>query len=264
MNIFWQELKFYRRSVIIWVLALSTILLVFLSVYQSLAPQIDSFREVIAHYPKALLAAINLRFEIFYSINGYFGYMLTFIWIAGAIQAMNYGVSVLSKEVTGKTADFLLSKPVSRTRLLIEKFAAVFALILITNIFVITAALAAAKIFSTGSFSTKIFLLLGATIFFVQIFFLALGFLLGALIPKIKTVIAVTLPVVFGLFIIASFGGILDKPEIYYLTPFKYFDAVYIFQHGAYETKYLWVLLVFVSISVITSFVVYTRKDINL
>ncbi len=264
MNFFWQELKYYRRSVVVWSLVLAIILLLFLSVYQSLSSQIDTFREIISRYPRALLAAINLRFEMFYSIYGYFGYILTFVWVAGAIQAMNYGTSVVSKEVSGKTADFLLSKPISRNRMLSEKFAAVFVLLLITNIIFIAVALLGAKLFSSGGFDVKIYILLAVTLFFIQLFFVALGFLFGSVLPKIKTVISITLPTVFVLFIIASFGGILDKPQFYYLTPFKYFDSLYLYQHGTYQYKYLWVLFGFVIICLITSYIIYNRKDINL
>ncbi len=264
MNIFWQELRFYRKSLLIWVLALSTTLIVFLSSYQSISSQIDVFREVVSHYPKALLLVINFRFEIFYTIYGYFGYILTFIWLAGAIQAMNYGVSILSKEVTDKTADFLLSKPVSRSRILTEKFAAGLSLIVITNICFTVTALLGAKYFSHSNFGIKTFIMLSATLFFVQVFFLVLGFLFGTILPKIKTVLSVALPTVFIFFIVASFGGILDKPDFYYLTPFKYFDPVYIYQNSGYDPKYLFALGGFVVTSLVLSYIVYIRKDIKL
>lgn len=263
MNIFWQELKYYRSSVVIWILALSIGVLLFLSIYTSLASQIDTFREVISRYPQVLLAAINFQFEIFYTIDGFFGYLLTFIWLAGAIQAMNYGCSVISKEVSGKTADFLLSKPISRARLLSEKFLAVMVLIIITNIFFTATVLLGAKMFSRGNYDVRSLLLLSASLFFVQLFFLALGFLFGTVLPKIKTVISVTLPSVMVLFIISSFGGILDKPQIYYATPFKYFNSIYIIQHVSYEYQYLVVLFGFVIACVITSFIAYIKKDIN-
>lgn len=96
----------------------------------------------------------------------------------------------------------------------------------------------------------------------MQLFFLAVGFLLGVVIPKIKTVVSVTLPIVFALFIISSFGAIVDKPEVYYITPFKYFDATYIFHNGHYEPKYMLILVGVVLVSLVVSFVIYNNKDI--
>ncbi|TXI87506.1 MAG: ABC transporter permease [Chryseobacterium sp.] len=263
MNIYWQELKFYRRSMIIWIISLCAVALLFLSMYSSLSGQIEQFRAVISNYPKALLAAINFRFEIFYSIYGFLSYIMTFVWLAGAIQATNLGISVLSKEVSGKTADFLLSKPVSRNKMLLQKFLAVFTVILVTNIVFTAFNLIGSRLFSPSTFNFKLCLLISLTLFFVQMFFLAIGYLLGAVVPKIKTVISYSLPIVFGLFILSSFSGILDKPETFYFTPFKYFDATYIFRTGHYEYKYLWVLLSLVVFCMFVSFVFYNRKDIN-
>lgn len=263
MGIFWQELRSYRRSTIIWIVTLCVITMVFLSIYQSLSSQISTFQDVVSHYPKALLTIINFRLEMFYTIYGYLSYIMTFIWIAGAIQAMNLGASVISKEVSGKTADFLLAKPVSRNSLLTQKLLAVLTLIIITNLAFTGTAVLGAKLFSPTAFNMKLYLLMAASLFFVQLFFLAVGFMLGSVLPKIKTVITVTLPTVFVLFIVSSFGAIVDKPEVYYITPFKYFDSVYIFRNGHYEFKYLAVLAVIVIVSLVVSFVVYNKKDIE-
>lgn len=263
MAVYWQELKSYRRSIIIWIATLCLIMLMFLSLYPSLSQQVDTFRDVISHYPKALLTAINFRFEMFYSIYGFLAYMMTFLWLAGAIQAMNLGISTLSKEISGKTADFILSKPMSRNKILSQKFAAVFTIIVITNISFSTTALLASRLISASTFDFKLGLLISFSLFFVQMFFLAVGFLMGALVPKIKTVISYSLPFVFGLFILSSFSAILDKPGTYYLTPFKYFDAGYIFRNGHYEYKYLLVLALIVVSCLVVSFVVYNRRDIK-
>lgn len=83
-------------------------------------------------YPPAVLAALNLKVEIFFTIYGFFSYFLTFGWLIASVQAMNLGVSIVSKEVAGKTADFLLTKPITRARMLTEKLAAITTLILIT------------------------------------------------------------------------------------------------------------------------------------
>jgi ABC-2 type transport system permease protein len=234
-----------------------------MSIYKSFAIDVTSAKKLLEAYPPAVLAALNLKVEIFFTIYGFFAYLLTFAWLTGAIQAMNLGVSVLSKEVAGKTADFLLTKPVTRVRMVTEKLAAVFTLVVITNIFFLATALLSAAVFSKNSVDFSLFSLIAVTLFFIQIFFLALGFVLGAIIPKVKTVVAVTLPVVFAFFIISAFGGVLKIANINYFTPFKYFDPVYIYQHSSYEPKYLLVLFGVVTVCIITSYVFYMKKDIE-
>lgn len=263
LNIFWHELKYYKRSMLIWIITLCAITMVFLSMYNSLSAQIDSFRQIISNYPKALLTVINFRFEMFYSIYGYLAYLMTFIWLAGAIQAANLGVSVVSKESAGKTADFLLSKPVGRGSVLVQKLLAVLSVLIITNIAYSFFAVLTARLTSPNTFNLKLCLLITLSLFFVQLFFLFIGFLLGTVIPKIKSVISVSMPLVFGLFILSSFSAILDKPEYYYFSAFKYFDSYYIFQNGHYEYKYLWTLLGLAVFCSLLSYVVYRNKDIE-
>lgn len=263
MSIYWQELRFYRRSMLIWIITLCSIAIVFLSMYNGLAAQIDSFKAVISNYPKALLAIINFKFEMFYSIYGFLGYLMTFIWLAGAIQAANLGVSAISKEVSGKTADFLLSKPISRNSVLIQKLLAILTVLVVTNIAFTTFAVLGARLISPSTFELKLCVLIALTLFFVQLFFLFIGFLLGTVLPKVKSVISVSMPLVFGLFILSSFSSILEKPETFYFSAFKYFDAYYIFQNGHYDYKYLWTLLGIMAFCTVISFVVYNRKDIN-
>lgn len=248
---------------LIWIITLCAITMVFLSMYNGLSAQIDSFRQIISNYPKALLTVINFRFEMFYSIYGYLSYLMTFVWLAGAIQAANLGISVVSKETAGKTADFLLSKPVSRGSVLLQKLSAIVSVIIITNLVFSGFAVVAARLISPSTFNFKLCILISLTLFFVQLFFLFIGFLLGAVIPKVKSVISVSMPLVFGLFILSSFSAILDKPETYYFSAFKYFDAYYIFRNGHYDYKYLWTLLGLIIFCTIVSFVAYKRKDVE-
>lgn len=263
MNIFCEELKYYRRSTIIWVVVLCSLVVMFLSIYSSFAVDVESAKTLLAAYPPAVLAALNLKIDIFFTIYGFFGYLLTFLWLTGAIQAMNLGVSVLSKEISGKTADFLMSKPVTRFRILTEKLTAAFILIVITNIFYLSFAILAAKTFSRDGLDMWLFLMIAFTFFFIQIFFLAFGFLLAAVVPKIKTVVAFTLPFIFTFFIISAFGGAINLKEVDYITPFKYFDISYIYHNHAYDPKYLWILTGFVIVCVATSYVVFMKKDIQ-
>lgn len=263
MNIYFQEIKFYRRSTIIWALALSVMVFSFLSIFNSFSSDVEQARHLLSSYPPQVLAALNLQIGIFFTIYGFFAYLLTFTWLAGSIQAMNLGISVLSKEISGKTADFLVSKPISRFRLLTQKLVAVLTLVILTNIAFITSAYASAKIFSPTDFDNKIFFLIAGTLLFVQLVFLFLGFLLGAVVRKIKTVAAYSLPIVFSFFILSAFGSVIGKKEVEYFTPFKYFNAPYIVDHVSYEPKFIWIICGIIVISTVISYFVYLRKDIE-
>lgn len=263
MNIFLRELKTYRKSTAIWIVSLSLLAIVFLLMFPIFTKDVETTKKLLENIPPAMASAVGLSIDGLFSIYGFMSWLLTFITVAGAVQAMNLGVGVLSKEETGKTADFLLTKPISRTRIVFYKLLAILCLIIITNIVFYAVAFATASAVTTASFSLTTFLLIILKLVLIQIIFLALGFLLSVLISKIKSSIAVSLPTVFAFFIIGTLGEVLNLESIRYISPFKFFDSSYIINHNAYELKFLIVEFLFVSIAITLAYFLYIKKDIK-
>jgi len=263
MNLFFRELAANKRSTFIWIISLSALVCVFMLMYPAFSKDVDVSRQIIANLPPGLRKAFELSTQSFFTIYGFFAYLLTFVTLAGSIQAMSLSVSALAKENINKTADFLLTKPISRFKIVSSKLTAVVCLILITNVIFSLVALITAKLTSTDAFSSRTFLLISGVLLLVQLFFVALGFMMSVLIPKIKSAIAVALPTVFAFFITGMLGAIIGNDNVKYLSPFKFYDHNYIIDHNMYELKFLIIEVVFVIIAVLISFVIYIRKDIN-
>ncbi len=263
MNIFFHELKSYRKSTLIWATSFSMLAFIFLLMFPAFTSDAELSKQILSNLPPAVRAALGISFQTFFSVYGFFAYVLTFASVAGAVQAMNLGVGVLSKEESGKTVDFLLTKPVSRAKVMTSKLAATICLLVFTNLVFSSVALVSAKLISTAAFSSKTFLLVSGTLLLVQIIFLVLGVLLSVIIPKIKSVIAVTLPIVFTFFIIGTLGSIIGNDSVKYISPFKFYDFNYIIEHNAYEVKFLVLEAIFVIVSIIVSYSVYIKKDIR-
>lgn len=263
MNIFRHELRSYRKSTIAWVISYTFLLFVFMLIYPTFTKDIGASQKIIEGLPTAVKSALEIDLKNFFTITGFFAYLFNFIALAGGIQALNLGLSVISKEISGKTAEFLMTKPVSRTRILSEKLLAVFCLIVCTNLAFSLVAFIAAKISSPDPFSAKIFLLISSSLFLIQIFFVSLGALMANLISKIKSVISVSLPTAFAFFIISTLGAILGDDKVKYLTPFKFFDPHYIISHGNYELKFLLLEIFLVIILIGFSFRIYLKKDLR-
>jgi ABC-2 type transport system permease protein len=91
----------------------------------------------------------------------------------------------------------------------------------------------------------------------------AIGILFSVIIPKIKSVIAVSLPTVFAFFIIGTLGAILGNDNVRYITPFKFYDTSYVINNGGYETSFLLIEISFVVLATIASYVIYFKKDVR-
>lgn len=263
MNILLHELRAYRKSTIIWTISLVAIVALFMSFFPSFTKDTEEFTKLLEGYPAALRAAFGINLDTFFSILGFYCYGLTFVTLCGAIQAMNLGTSIVSKEVREKTADFLLTKPVTRTAVLSNKLLAALISIILTNIVYLAAAALIAFQVKTEDFSVSIFILLSLTVFFVQLIFLAIGIIISVIVPKIKSVLTISLATVFAFYFLGMFSATSGDEVKRYLSPFKYFDTAYIIESSGYEVPFLITGAVVIMAAIGASFMIYAKKDIH-
>ena len=90
--------------------------------------------EFLARYPAQMRAAFGLDKIDLSTVLGFYAFIFVFVQLCLAIQASNYGFGLVSVEESELTADFLLSKPVSRPRVMTSKLLAVFTSLAITDL----------------------------------------------------------------------------------------------------------------------------------
>lgn len=263
MNIFMHELRANWKSMIIWSISLITIVVLFMSFYPSFAKDAEEFTKIMEGYPEAVRNLLGVSLGNFFTILGFYCFLLTFIILCGAIQAMNLGTSIVSKEVREKTADFLLTKPVTRTTVMTAKLLAALTSLVVTNIFYLAAASIMVFQVKTTDFSYKLFIMLSLTMFFVQLIFLAIGIIISVMVPKMKSVLPVSLGTVFAFYFLGMFSSGTGEEAKRYLSPFKYFDTTYILKNSSYEAAFLIVGAVIIILAITASYFVYVKKDIH-
>ncbi|MCX7922068.1 MAG: ABC transporter permease [Clostridia bacterium] len=263
MNIYLQELRAYRRFTIIWTVSLVGLVLLYLSMYPAIGKDAESFIKVLEGYPKEVREALGMHLESITSLLGFYSFTFTMITLFGAIQAMIIGTGIVSKEVRERTADFLMTKPVSRTRIMTEKLLAAASTIVFTNVIFLTTASIMANTVKTTEFDGGVFFMMTVTLFFVQLMFLAMGVMLSVILPKMKSVLPISLGVVFGFFAIAAFGATSGDEPMRYLTPLKYFDTAYIMKNGQFETPFVVTGVLVVATAITISYFVYKKKNIH-
>lgn len=262
VNIYRQELRAHLKNTLIWVVSLCAALVLFFAIFPAFASAADDMVKLMEGFPKEVQNSFGVPIKLIPTVNGYYSFILTYLVLCGAIQAMHLGLAVLGKEAAGKTADFLLTKPVTRTQALTAKLLAAFTLLAATSAVYLAAAFASAQAVSSG-FAMEPFVLLSLSFFFVQLIFLALGFLVAAIAPKIRSMLPVALGTAFGFFILGMVAAALEEQKLYYFTPFKYFEAAYILTNAAYEPVYLVIGASFVVLAILAAFLVYRKKDIH-
>src|SRR5512139_1321903 len=132
-TIFTHEFGARLKSVIIWSVSLVILIVFFFSLFPSFSEQAALLNEMLAKFPPQLMEAFGMGNMDLSSLLGFFALIFTFVQLCLAIQAGNYGFGLVSVEENELTADFLLSKPVSRLQVLNSKLMAALASLLITD-----------------------------------------------------------------------------------------------------------------------------------
>jgi len=262
-NIFLHELKMYGKSVITWSLSIAALIGVFGSLYSGFAEDAALLSEMMDKFPPQLLAAFGMTGVDLSTVPGYFGLIFLFVQICLAIQAANYGFSLVSIEEREWTADFLLAKPVGRPQILTSKLLAALCALGITDAVLWLSTFGFIELTRGGrtyEADPIVLLLAGCAIF--QLFFLAVGLVISLLVKRIRSVTPYAMGLAFGMYLLAAFGDMLGESALEKLTPFKHFDAAYILQHGAYDLPLVLVSVAVIVISLVGSYLLYTRRDI--
>jgi ABC-2 type transport system permease protein len=262
-NIFWHEFKMQLRSVITWSVAVAVLTLIFVSLFSSFAQDAALLNEMMANFPEQLLTAFGLNGVDLSTILGYFSLAFLFVQICLAIQAANYGFSLVSVEEREWTADFLLAKPVGRPQILTSKLLAALGSLIITDLVVWISSFVFINLFKgDATYETRNLVLLLLSIVPFQLFFMAVGLVVSLLVKRIRSVTPYAMALGFGMYVLSVFGDMLGESALEKITPFKHFDPNYIIQNGSWDLPLVLISVAVIVISLVGSYVLYARRDI--
>lgn len=265
MNIFKQELRMKIKSIIIWSLSLVGFIIFYMAFFPSIAHDSAALDSIMNSLPEEMLQALGVGDGMSISnLIGYFTLTFAMMHLAIAIQSANYGFSILTEEERELTADFLMSKPVSRSKIYFSKFFAAFLSLLITSIFVGIGSFVALELFNgDNTYSIKDVLILLLTVPVFQLMFLSLSMLISLFFRKVRSVLSLSMGFAIGLYVVNSVRGIVDSELLGYFTPFYYFEPRVILKNGEYDLKLFLISIIIIFISLVGSYYIYNKRDIH-
>lgn len=260
MTLFWHELRQNRLSLIIWSVAIAFMLGVCILIYPEMSSQMSEISTMFADMG-SFSTAFGMDQIHFGEFLGFFAVECgNVLGIGGALFAALTGITALAKEEKEHTAEYLLVHPLSRSRIITEKFGAVLTQIVILNIAVI-AVTAACVGFIGEDVEIKPLALMFIAYFLMQIEIACVTFGISAFLQRGGVGIGL------GLAILLYFMNLLanlteDAEFLKYITPFGYTDGADIIANEALETAYVIHGLVFTALGILIAFSHYTQKDI--
>ena len=265
MVIYRYETKMLLKSTLIWSLSMIGLIWMFMVIYPSFGADTALVEKMMANYPEEMLKAFGMSTELpLSSIPGYFVFAYAFVQLLLAIQASNYGFGILSVEERELTADFLMTKPVSRTQIFLGKLLAALTALTLVNL----ATWASSYLFIEmyrGDHTydvTNMAILLSTNMFF-QLFFLVIGMLVSVMVKKVRSVISFSMALAFGLYLLNALRGILGGELLGFFTPFYHFDPIYILKEGSYNLVFAMGDILIMIIALIATYILYNKRNIH-
>lgn len=223
------------------------------------APELQAYVE---NLPPAFRAAFGI--ETFGTIEGFLAtefYLFAWVLLLGLYVGYRAG-SAIAADVESERIELLLSLPVSRARLVVERYLAMVPTMLVVN--VVGAIAVAAAVTAVGERVPAADLV---AVHILSLPYLAtcagIGLFLSVLVDRADHANRGALGVIFGLFLVDSLAAASDYAWIGAVSPTRYFDPSEILVYSEYDVVGALVLLGAATVLVGLSVWLFRRRDLE-
>jgi ABC-2 type transport system permease protein len=264
-NLFSKELKRNSFSLVLWMIIISALIAITMSVYPTFMANQSKISALLSIIPKGALQFKGISdFSDLLSVLGFYASNnVIYMMLLGSIFSIVLSSGILSKEEYNKTAEFLLTRPLTRDEIFFTKVAIILLNVFVLNLVVSVIGLLCLELVATSPFSIRVFLVLSFNTFLLNLLFCAAGLFISVMIKRSKPVNFQCIGLVLILYFISTISKISpDISFIGYFSPFRYVDLNVVSK--GYQLNPLH-LLYFFGISLVlifASWLIYRKKDI--
>lgn len=261
MTIYIKELKQSFRSLCIWTASIAFMMLVCILLFPEMKSEMDSVSDLFANMG-GFTAAFGMDKLSFGEIMGFYGIECgNVLSIGGGFFAALAGISVLANEEKERTAEFLLTHPVSRFSVVSQKLLSVLTQVVVLNLVVVGVSLISAAVVGE-EFEMKGFILLHIAYLLMQLEISCICFGISAFIRRGS--IGIGLGLALALYFLNIVCNISEQAEfLRYITPYAYADASSIISEDKLDIGLIAVGAVIAVIGAAVGCLKYLKKDIS-
>lgn len=261
MTILKHELRQGRRSLAVWTGAIGLLLVVCVFLFPEMKGEMEGVSDVFASMG-SFTAAFGMDRLDFGTLIGYYAIECgNVLGLGGAFFAALMGISALSREEKDRTAEFLLTHPVSRWRVLGEKLGALLLQVLVLNGVIF--ALVIASMAAIGEeIPWREILLFHLAYLLLQVELAGICFGLSAFLRRGSLGIGLGLAAL--LYCLNLMANITEKVEfLKYITPFAYCEGADIVSEGCLDANLILLGMGYMAVVLLVGCLYYARKDIH-
>ena len=263
-SVFFKSLRDRRMSMLFWFLGICILSCLMVSLFPYISNN-EALKEFADTMDPELMAVLGIQGLDYSTGAGYlnsemFGFTVPILLLVFAIEL---GSSSLAGEEDKRTIEVLLSEPLTRARLLLEKYAVMVVGLGMLGVMVWISVAGAAMIFSMD---VSLINLAAATLSCVLLamVFGSVSFGVGSITGKPGLSIAVGSATAAGTFVLNSISVLVDSMEpVKWISPFYYYSGNSPMINGL-ELLHVVLPLVLCSLTFALAYVAYQRRDLRL
>ena len=264
-NLFVKSLLDHRRGLAWWVLGVVLLSAAMTSFYPSISTN-DAIQDYVDAFDPDLLALFG--FTELMDITSGPGYLNAEIFsfmvpVLVIIFAVSLGASAIAGEEDKRTMEILLSEPVSRRRVVLEKYAFLLAANAMLGVVVWLSLAVGVIIFDM---EVSMFKLAGTTLSSALLggTFGSLAFAVGAVTGNRGLSLGVSAGAAAATYVINTLASIVDVLEpAKWLSPFFYYNGNVPIANGL-DPLHVSLLLVVIAVPAIAGYIAFQRRDLRL
>ncbi len=260
MTILSHEIRRGTKSLIIWTAAITALLGMCIALFPQMKEMMGAMSEEFSKMG-AFAEQFNAVDAMMGDLGAFYAVEATsMLGLGGSLFAAFCAVDIVSKEQHKKTADFLLTHPVSRIRILTEKLISVIVRIVLFDL-IVYGCMTALTV-AVGESVPDNFLLLHLVYMFMHIEFAGISFALSSWLSKSGVGFGIGL--VMGMFFLQAVANMMDRLDfLNYITPFGYCKGNVIISSGEIEWVKILIGMLICAAAVVSAYIIYPRKDIT-
>ena len=250
-------------------LAISAICLLmiwmFVGIYPSIQAEADEMSKLIESYPESFLKAFGVEgtsifteFESFVCVEYY-----SLMWpLLAIILVLSLGASAITGEVDDKTMDFLLSQPISRSKIFISKYIAGVLVMLAFIFFSIITIIPLARMYDVEVHLSNYFAIAVISSLFSWAIY-SLAFMISSLASSKGMPSSITAGVVVIMYALNLLASLQESMKnLKYLSFFYYYDYRAALVDNNIDLLSIIVFGLFIIVFTVAGFIKFRKRDI--
>ncbi|MBO4235724.1 MAG: ABC transporter permease [Firmicutes bacterium] len=261
MTIVRHELRRSRNGWIIWTAAIAFLLGVCIFIFPEMKGEMEEMNDVFSSMG-SFTSAFGMDKLNFGTLIGYYAIECgNVLGLGGAFFAALCAIGILSKEEKERTAEFLLTHPISRARIVTEKLIAVIIQIVAMNLIIYLVSIASMRAVGED-IPWKELILLHLGYFFLQLELAGICFGISAFMRKGS--IGIGLGIAAIMYFLNLIANITESVSfLKKVTPFGFCDGADIVSNGKLDMGLIALGISIGMVFVILAYWKYTKKDIH-